>query len=251
MSKVELPAFDSYNRRARLWPMYFVLLPLGLAVAVWIPFTKEALATLGGLVLTLGLSMFLTQIARDMGKRKEPELWGMWGGRPSTAALSYRACTVTVHTLKRYHDRLRKLLPDLKVPTSKEEEEQDVAAADAAYDSCGEYLRERTRDKKTYALLFEENVAYGYRRNVWGMKPAGIASALIGLSVCLWKLGRVWYVTKELHTTALLSATFCATMLTFWLLRVNPDWVRLAADAYSTRLLASCETLEEPNPKPA
>lgn len=30
----------------------------------------------------------------------------------------------------------------------------------------------------------------------------------------------------------------------WWLLRINPGWVKLAGDGYAERLLAACETLE-------
>jgi hypothetical protein len=35
-------------------------------------------------------------------------------------------------------------------------------------------------------------------------------------------------------------------LLTWWVGRITPRWVKLAGDAYAERLLAVCETLETP-----
>jgi hypothetical protein len=56
-----------------------------------------------------------------------------------------------------------------KAPTA-EAEAADPAGADAYYARCGDWLREHTRDRKRFKLIFEELVTYGFRRNLLGLK---------------------------------------------------------------------------------
>lgn len=45
--------------------------------------------------------------------------------------------------------------------------------------SC-HFLREQTRDPKMFPIVYEENVNYGFRRNLLGLKPTGAAIAVVG-----------------------------------------------------------------------
>ncbi len=43
------------------------------------------------------------------------------------------------------------------------------------------YLRENTRDKEKFGLVYAELIGYGFRRNLWGMKKLGVT-----LSIMIW-----------------------------------------------------------------
>jgi hypothetical protein len=43
-------------------------------------------------------------------------------------------------------------------------------------------LRENTRDSEAFKFLFNENISYGYYRNLLGLKPIGIPLNLVSLS---------------------------------------------------------------------
>jgi len=51
-------------------------------------------------------------------------------------------------------------------PPAPEQEAADPEAADGFYTRAGNWLRENTRSKKKFDILFNENVTYGYRRNL-------------------------------------------------------------------------------------
>ena len=70
------------------------------------------------------------------------------------------------------HKKLSELLNGTAIPTP-QDEKRDPERADQVYDACVSCLIERTRDKTRFRLLFEENCNYGFRRNLWGMKPLG------------------------------------------------------------------------------
>ena len=134
------------------------------------------------------------------------------------------------------------LVKEAKAPTP-EQEQADPAAADAVYAAWSNYLRVNTRDTKKFALLFQENVAYGYRRNVWGLRALGILVSLLSLAACAGRLYMVHSSLGKIDEALAGAAAFAAIMLLLWLFRFDGDWVRVPADAYAERLSECAETI--------
>ena len=91
------------------------------------------------------------------------------GGMPSIVMLRHSDNTFNPVAKAAYHAFLsRKLgLPALTA----EQEAADPTAADQYYDRACAWLRDRTRDTKKFNVLFNENMTYGARRNLLGVKP--------------------------------------------------------------------------------
>jgi hypothetical protein len=233
---------DEYTRNARLKPAFLVALPVALTVAV-LGFKQSATeGTLFGLASSLGFTFLLSQLVRDRGKAKEPWLFEGWKGKPTTAMLRHGDPRLNVYTRARYHKRLSAMLPEMVLPTA-EEEMANPAEADATYASCGDYLLSKTRDKERFQLLFQENVNYGFRRNLWAMKPVGIAISILSL-VALALVTRIEARADAVPWFANLTAiAIVALLLTWWIVRITPSWVKIVADAYAIRLLASIDEL--------
>lgn len=236
---------ETYSRSARLMPALLVFLPLGLVAGAWATAAADSKA-IGGLVTvatSFGFASLLAQIGRDAGKRRQHQLYGRWGGKPTTVMLRHRTRAFNRHTLVRYHAILSALLPELRLP-SEEQEQRDQAAADDVYEACIDYLLARTREQSKFRLVFEENVNYGFRRNLWAMKPAAIlinlaALAFTGALSLSRSAGQRW---PDGVSVAVFSVT--ALMFSWWLVRIRPDWVRLAADAYARQLIAACDQMD-------
>src|SRR5436309_10857806 len=94
-----------------------------------------------------GLSMLSLQFGRGAGKRKEPDLFRLWGGKPTTQLLRHAGTSNPV-ALERRHEQLGRItglsLPDAMA------ESTDRTAADNVYDAAVEVLKERTRDAKAF-----------------------------------------------------------------------------------------------------
>lgn len=244
-SSKTMPAvkFDLYTWRARIAPAFLVLLPLAVAVFLWVP-DFMLVGRLAGLVLgPLGIAMLMAQVGRDRGYIKQPQLWEQWGGAPTTQLLRHRTPESNPVLRERYHQKLRELQPDLVIPTL-EEEDQEPQKADHIYEACVRHLIIRTRDRGQYPLLFGENVNYGFRRNLWGMKLFGTLFALAGLTACGLNLWFHWELTHRIAAEAAVSGLFNLGLLFFWLFWVTPAWVRIAGDAYARRLFETCEQLQ-------
>jgi hypothetical protein len=234
--------FDEYTRRARYLPMLIVLMPCTLPAIVLVARFSTWASALVGPLMALGLPYWLAQTGRDRGKRKEAELDALWGGKPSTVKLRHRDTTINAHTKARYHAAGQALLPAVRFPSATEET-ADPVAADSVYEAFGDSLRERTRDTKKYRLVFEELMNYGFRRNLWGWRAAGIGfsgTVLIMLSgLLLWSAH-----TQAVPAALLAGATVVdAGILAFWLFSADPAWVKIAADAYADRLLEASDNL--------
>lgn len=227
--------FDRYTLHARIAPIFVTLIPFSFAVAVWFPTASAVWNYVGTLLVTFPVSALLAQLGRELGKRKEPVLFKRWGGTPTTRLLSHRLSTLNPITLRRYHDKLASLLPDLMIPEPLDEA-RNTTSTDQIYESCVHFLRESTRDRKQFPLVFAENVNYGFRRNLWALKPYGIVSAIIGIVSCgLFLLNRQHEGNSSIGVVGLLVS---AALFALWIFVFNPDWVRTIAYTYAERLLA-------------
>lgn len=237
MGKTKDNVFDAYSRNARLKPALIAILPAGLTVLSWSPAIAGAWSVLWTLIVWSGGTLLLAQMGRDLGKKKEPFLYNLWGGKPSTRMLRHHDAPNKT-TLQRRHDKLRKLISGIVIPSS-QEETADPAGADDVYESCVTYLRTVTRDVKKFPLVFEENCNYGFRRNLWGMKPIGVALSLLGTIV----LSVTILMSTAISWLLMFGLVMNLLFLVGWLLWFTSSWVRIPADAYAERLLEACDKI--------
>lgn len=233
---------DGYERKARLYPALLLIAPVVGAGVAMLTAKFSGLQSLAAGVIGSGGAFLLTQLARDAGKKHEASLFAKWGGLPSVAIFRHRDTRLDSLTKARYHKKLSGLVKEAKAPTV-EQEQMDQAAADAVYAAWSNYLRVSTRDTKKFALLFQENVAYGYRRNVWGLRAVGIIAAILSVIACGVRLYLVHSSTGRVDEALGGAAAFAAIMLLLWLFRFNGNWVRVPADAYAERLAECAEAL--------
>jgi hypothetical protein len=233
---------DAYDRQARLYPALLLVAPVVVTIVALFADKLSALQTLGAALLGFGGAFLLTELARDSGKKGEKALFAEWGGVPSVTIFRHRDIRLDAITKARYHNMLNALVNGAFAPTV-EQEQTDPAATDTIYSAWSNYLRVNTRDAKRFALLFKENVSYGYRRNVWGLRAAGIAASLISMTVCDVRLYFAYRSTSELDLTLVGAGAFATICLLLWLFQFTNNWVRVPADAYAERLAECVETL--------
>lgn len=233
---------DGYERKARLYPALLLVAP---AIAAGVAIFSARLGGLQSLAVGMagcGGSFLFTQLARDSGKRAESFLFAKWGGLPSIALFRHRDARLDAVTKARYHKKLAVLVKEAKAPTP-EMELSDPDAADVIYSAWSNFLRSNTRDRRRFALLFQENVNYGYRRNVWGLRPLGIAVSAFSLVSVGVRLCFIYSTTAAIDGALGGAGIFAASMLILWIFRFNDDWVRIPADAYAERLAEAVESL--------
>ncbi len=246
--------FDSYGRRARLYPALLTILPPVAALVAWVPslVRGESVAALVGAAASFGLLYALSSLSRTAGKQTEKRLLAQWGGWPTTIMLRHGSTDIPAPTKGRYHQFLSQCGSWQQVP-SPELEGANPAQADEYYASAVQWLKEQRRDP-AFQLVHHENAEYGFRRNMRGLKP--VAILLILLTVAAWwiavfaRFGRAPWLVAPSEISDLLAIpsalAWAALGLAFvalagWIAIVRDGWVREAADQYAVALLATCD----------
>lgn len=231
---------DTYSFQARYIPMLVTVLPgIVLLGAGIITTTRLGIAT-GGVVTVV--SGVLGQLGRDRGKRLEPNLWASWGGAPTLQRLRY-AGAPDAGLVDRLHARIANVLGE-PLPTT-DEEAADPTSSDRRYTEATRRLIARTTNHDCFPLVFAENINYGMRRNLLGLRTPGVivagVTALLATVLFALTAGnvdqRIGRYAPALGVSAL--------ELIFWLTIVTADWVRPPAEAYADRLMEATELLQD------
>ena len=137
------------------------------------------------------------------------------------------------------------MFPDLHLPTA-EDERTDPEAADKVYEAATRTVISMTRDRDRFPLVYKENVNYGFRRNLWGLKPIGLVLSLAGAVICTAKGQALNRSATVLIPSIdwLMACAVCLGMASLWIFRIDESWVRVPAEAYAERLFESCKLLE-------
>ncbi len=240
---------DPYERKARRYPALLCGLPLLVSVVLLIPEFGAVWGAIGGFAIFCGGTTFLAQITRDRGKTMEPKLYALWGGKPSVAMLRHADSRLNPSTKNRYRTFLQRVVPELTL-ASVEEEQANFKGADQGYESTISWLLARTRDRERFGLLFRENINYGFRRNIWALKPwafamEAIALVIIGISVLELWTGEFLASIQMLGMETWASLILTIIHVLFFTFRINNEWVRIAAETYARQLLSTCDLLED------
>jgi hypothetical protein len=226
---------DEYTWRARIAPVATVISP----IVVFAP--ASAVVQLGVAVASgvaaVALVAIAAEVGRDRGKRLEPALWASWGGSPTLRRLRFRDSD-DPEEVTRLHEQIEAIL-GTGLPTQTEEN-ADPDRADRMYDRATRALREATRDKERFRLVFSENLSYGFRRNLLGLRPWGLAVA-IGTLVAAGVL--LLATSHDQAVAVLVPALWSVLAITFYVFVVRPTWVRVPAEAYAERLLGAVDEL--------
>lgn len=246
---------DPYELRARLQPGLLVLFPL-IAYFVCIMGPKHPLlTTLASVLAAIGGPYALGNFSRTYGQRAQEELFQEWGGSPSVQLLRHRDKNHSSITTQSYHDLAKSKL-GISLPSA-EEEMSNQTAADAAYGDVVDKLRNLTRDKKKFPLVFNELTHYGFNRNCYGMRFIGVAVSLISLSLVVirmrpseWK-GFYGFTAAvdTIQANEALAAGIAGLFLLLWLFHFGKRTVRQSAFSYAFRLLESLQAIPRPRPK--
>lgn len=202
-------------------------------------FAIEAEARLVALLVG-ATGLMVCGIVRDAGHRAQARLWREWGGSPTLKRLRFRDSD-RPQRVERLHARLQLLL-GTELPTA-DEEAADPKAADDRYDDAIADLRQLTRSGDAYHVLAAENAEYGFRRNLYGIRPLGLVVAgvcgLVAVSLILISTGTLEQRIVRWGPGALVAIGCLALFGRV----VTSAWVRLAGERYADRLLEAARSL--------
>lgn len=233
---------DTYNLRARLLPAVIGIAPAIAFAAISISWSEISLPQVIATAAIAVLFVAASDVARRTGKRLEYKMFASTGGRPIMTLLRHADPALDARTKDRYRDYIAKQLGE--APPSIDEEARDPETADAFYDRCGVWLREHTRDRAKFGILFEENMTYGFRRNLYGLRWPGLALNALVVAVCAYLLSPygIW-ISETTRTEIFTVLTIAAIHALYFLLFVTRKSVKEASDQFARQLVLSCEGL--------
>jgi hypothetical protein len=228
---------DAYAMRARLVPAIIAGAPAFAFAGIFVSWGGLGFThVIAGTALTVLFAVF-ADVARRRGKAIEPGLIANMGGLPTTTMLRHRDATYDPDSKAYLHAFIA---AKLKRPSpTADEENADPEAADAYYARGATWLRENTRDTKKFDILFKENIGYGFRRNLLGLKLPGLILNALIVAVCLGIFWHRWPVDLSRPFDAKLLAVVVIAVLhaSYLALFVTDAAVVEAARTYARQLL--------------
>ncbi len=192
----------------------------------------------------------VADLSRARGRKIEAKLYEEHDGIPSITMFRRNDQTIDAGSKDRYREILTEKLG--AAAPSPEEESANQVAADAFYGQCGVWLRQNTRDTKKFPILFGENVTYGFRRNLLGVKALALWLNAIVVAVCAFILWRMtWDIGTPLGSKVTVVLVVAAAHAAYILLAVSRNAVWDASRAYGRELILSCESFLTQSKSPA
>lgn len=234
--------FEHYAIHARFMPVFVVIFPLVLTILAWYPQAKTILGGAMTLLISFGIMSFLSIYVSNLGNDLQDKYFRNWGGAPSTLLLLPSNKELDRYTKQRYFKWLNSKCSGLGLPESLD----DQIDSEELYEkirSAGNFMREYTRDRKKYSQVYNDNVAYGFARNIVAIRIAGLVIA----SASLISNGLFLYIISNtdspntinsIGVIALLASTIC-----LWIHSavMKESFVKRRGYRYARTLFEVCE----------
>lgn len=233
-----LSIFSKYELKARVFPAFLVLLPIGFTALIWYPDLISLSGSFYIIIFIVSILFFLAKIARERGKTIQAKLLKEWDGFPSTRMLHHSDNSIDSVTKKRYHLYLQNTIPGIEIPTL-EQELENPTYYEQQYTSAVNWLIENTRDNDH---LLQDNINYGFSQNLLGIKFLGILCCIIAIIINIFAA----YQSHNINLLAMPLEIWLSILINFlflllWIFYVNKKWVRSSSEAYARILLSTCE----------
>lgn len=223
---MKIDLFDRYDIRTRICAFIFVLSPFLLDAYILVDAIRNFSSTVIISVVLIAGSGLATCWMRYMGNTvKQDDLIAEY--------LTPNSTVIDANTKVRYHAKLAEREPKFADLSS-----DDPQVCQAIAKDVSSWLKEKTRDKK-YSLIHEENLNYGFIRNLYAMKTVflGCFSVytffLLGLLIFSnWELTPKDYfatISVEHATCMIIHVTFYL----IWIFGITMKILNFAAKKYA------------------
>ena len=222
---------DVYNTKARIAPILAVVALPVLSICLFVEKSPDS-SWLAPPIALVALWMLMSVLGRSRGKALEKGLFKKWGGSPTLQMLRYKSSTLPREQLIAIHSHFAKA-SNVRLPDAAAEA-HDSGKADVSYDAITAYLRDATRDRKVFPLVFDELCNYGFVRNLFGLRPFGVALGIVmALAIGCWF---TWIHPSNADIRVIAIAMNCLSSI-IWLLWPTESTMRQVADSYAQKLI--------------
>jgi len=226
--------FDEYALKARVFPAALIGAPV--ATLIFFSGTQDFVRAVSG-VTFFAVAALSSQLLLHRGRRTEQRLITKWGAMPTTLMLKSTAAGSKQLLARRRADVER--VSGVTLPTTRRERDHEADALEEyahAVQLCIDRIRSGERSSR---LLFHENVAYGFRRNLRAGRKIGLVVTCMTL-VASFALT----VSSGVSSPALTGVVVNIAFLLVWIFGATDTWVRDQADKYALRFFRALEEVE-------
>lgn len=235
-----LKLFNKYELMARVFPSIILLCPLILSIIIWYPQLLSLESSFLFLFMFFVFTFLVAKVARHQGYKKERELLNKWGGFPTERFLSYSDDTIDEITKVRYRINLGNA-SSIYLPSEEEEVDNGYEFYKSTYRSAIKWLIEKTRKND---ILLQDNINYGFCRNLLGLKNLGIMICLLSLMINVFNIYIEYeFLYLEVPFKIWITMLIIIGLLMGYIFYVNEKLVRAQSEAYARSLLRCCENI--------
>lgn len=240
--------FDHYTINARFKPAFFSILPAVITVFAWLPVSKTIIGSTLTILISFGVMTFISSLISNLGNKVQEKLFSQWGGAPTTIIMRHSDDTLDKHTTSRYHQWLNTKINNIEMPNI-EDEKTNPDDAEHKYRSATNYLREYSRNKKKYPTVYNDNVSYGFSRNLLAIKKFGLFITLVSVLINSYLIKPVFtidnitleYILNSEYILGVGSLSVSVVFLLVFLFLINEGFVKQRAFRYAKSLFEVCE----------
>lgn len=229
---MKLELLDAYNIRARLSASIILLGPIPVTLFFIFDEVRSFATSSIALLVLLAFTNYVPTLQRQINSKKASSV------NYAAEMLSLNDSTFDAISKERYYKKLASLDDEFGLFLTPSESE----AFRVCCESAVRYLRSHTRGNH---LVQEENINYGFCRNLFANKPAGIVICIIcsffvgSYSIC--KYGAL----PEIPSLNYLAFTADLLILFFWIFGINTNVSKLAAKRYAEAMIMAIDTIEK------
>lgn len=225
---MDITIFDTYNIRARLSVYIIIIAPIILTLY----FLYEPIRTFSFsailFAIIIAFSNYLFALQRYLQKGKETY------SNVAAELLYVNDSRISECTKQRYYKKLYSLDTNFSIFEKPSDSEEFKEACNSAIT----WLRNNTRNNK---LVQEENMLYGFYKNLLSFKNIGLLFTLIAIFILFTTSIplSLFFQSQQNIWLIILDAFF----ILFWILGVNKQICTVVAEKYAYALLGALDSL--------
>lgn len=236
--------FDGYTFQARIIPSIVFLIPIIVELNyVFAKLNYNITITLPIInIATLCFVMIFANWVRYLGRKREKELFKLWGGAPTTRFLRYNNEEFNPQLKAQVKHYLKVMFNKIKFP-KEDFETQNPEQADKVYEVYVANIRSLTRDNKKFKLIWVENKNYGMWRNLYGIKKLALVE--IGFLIIANMFLAIFCESLFFANEVIAIDLFYFADLIMWVFIVTEKRVKDVANCYTERLFEAVIMLND------
>lgn len=240
--------YDKYDLRARLSVAILIIAPIVLDLSFCLKSQEGNIATVVIALIAIALSCCGIAAVRyysNTSKRIK--------NRKNLAAIMLLPTDSTFSdvTKQRYLDKLTNINPALSPFV------EGINRTDGYENSCSviSWILENTRDSRAYPILAEDQIGYGFAKNMYTVKPFAlvvfILESIAAIGIVIWKaegeclMNRISYAWELYASEIIASVAIHLVVLFVWLFIARKKFYYNAEERLAKAILQSIDGMKQ------